>query len=530
VSLASTALVGLGGGVEQLVEYPYGCTEQLVSKLVPLLPLRDLARDYKIPLPKNTDGIIDTTVAEVLKHQRGDGGFGMWAGSETSNLWASVYAVWGLGEAKRRKVAVPESALDAAKRYIAEELEHADREYVRVSAPFILDVLAENGHPDTGRITRFFEARGTLPLFAQAFLAHAMVASKAPRASIDKIAAELEGALRLDGPVARAATNLGDRYAVLMDSDTRTTALILRALLAARPNHPIAARLAMGLLADRKGGAWRSTQETAWSLVALDAYRKAQEKAEPDFVARVFLGQDELGSQPFRGRDVTQGRFEIPAARLTKAGGSALAFDVDGSGRLFYEARLRYSRKELPKTPLERGFFVQKTLRTITAAELAEALGQTARTTSTSFAGGSLVLGEIVVVTPSPRDYVVIDDPLPAGFEPVDARLATTSAGLGVDRAEDEGEPEEALDEEGGYDDVATGRAYLPSRYLREMRDDRVLFFVDRMPAGMFRYRYLARATSLGTFIVPPTRAEEMYSPEVFGRTPAATIQVTAGK
>ena len=74
------------------------------------------------------------------------------------------------------------------------------------------------------------------------------------------------------------------------------------------------------------------------------------------------------------------------------------------------------------------------------------------------------------------------------------------------------------------------GRAYFSSNYIREVRDDRVLFFVEHMAAGMYRYRYLARATSLGTFIVPPTRAEEMYSPEVFGRTPAATIQVTAGK
>src|SRR5262249_6390090 len=53
VSLASTALVGLGGGVEQLLEYPYGCTEQLVSRLVPLLPLRDLAKDFKLALPAN---------------------------------------------------------------------------------------------------------------------------------------------------------------------------------------------------------------------------------------------------------------------------------------------------------------------------------------------------------------------------------------------------------------------------------------------------------------------------------------------
>ncbi|MDI3282020.1 MG2 domain-containing protein [Polyangium sp. 15x6] len=528
VSMASTALVGLGGGVEQLIDYPYGCTEQLVSKLVPMLPLRDLAQDFKIPLPKNTDAIIASTVAEILKHQRGDGGFGMWAGSDRSNLWASTYALWGLGEAKRRKADIPQTAIDAASRYVHEALNEAADEYTRAAAPFILDVLAENRHPDTGRTTRLFEERKTLPLFSQAFLLHAMVTSKHDRASIDLLSNELEGALRLDGNVARAATNLGDKYAVLMDSDTRTTALVLRALLAARPNHPIAAKLAMGLLGDRKGGSWRNTQEAAWSLVALDAYRKAQEKAAPDFVAHVFLGQAEIATQAFRGRDVDQARISLPAERLTSAGGSVLAFDVDGTGRLFYEARLRYARKELPKAPLDRGFFVQKTLRPVTPAELAGILGAPPGKGVSSFPGGQLVLGEIVVVTPSPRKYVVVDDPLPAGFEPVDARLATTARNADLD--EEEGDPEDAFYEEGGYDDVATGRAILSSRYLRELRDDRVLFFIDRMPAGMYRYRYLARATSIGTFVLPPARAEEMYAPEVFGRTAAGTITVTASK
>lgn len=531
VSMSSTALVGLGGGVEQLVEYPYGCTEQLVSKLVPLLPLRDLAKDFSIPLPKNTDAIIQTTVAQVLKNQRADGGFGMWNDSHESNLWATTYALWGLGEASRRDVPVPATALDDASRAVTRWLEKLDTEYGRATAPFILDVLAENGHPDPGRTSRLFEERKSLPLFAQAFLLHAMVLGKVEAKSIDTLVSELEGSLRLDANVARVATNLGDRYAVLMDSDTRTTALVLRAILAAKPNHPLASKLAMGLLADRKGGTWRNTQETAWSLVALAAYKNAQEKKAPNFLAHVFLGQTEIATHPFKSATVDQLRTSLPADRLVSAGGSALAFDVDGSGHLFYEARLRYAPKRLPTTALERGFFVQKTLRPVTPESLSAALSGASGTTMTSFVGGNLVLVEIVVVTPSPRQYVVVDDPLPAGFEPVDARLATTSGALDVDdRTDDNGDPEDAFDDQNGYDDVASGHAFFPSRYVRELRDDRAVFFIDRMPAGMYRYRYLARATTLGSFILPPTRAEEMYTPEVFGRTAAGTIQVTGGK
>jgi uncharacterized protein YfaS (alpha-2-macroglobulin family) len=94
----------------------------------------------------------------------------------------------------------------------------------------------------------------------------------------------------------------------------------------------------------------------------------------------------------------------------------------------------------------------------------------------------------------------------------VDASLSTTSAALDVPGSQSDSDPE------------ATG--FQASWYRRELRDDRVLFFVDQMPAGLYHYRYLARATTLGRFVVPPTRAEEMYQPEVFGRTAASTLEV----
>jgi uncharacterized protein YfaS (alpha-2-macroglobulin family) len=42
----------------------------------------------------------------------------------------------------------------------------------------------------------------------------------------------------------------------------------------------------------------------------------------------------------------------------------------------------------------------------------------------------------------------------------------------------------------------------------------------------MYHVRYLARATAIGSFVVPPTRIEAMYVPEVYGRTAATTLAV----
>jgi uncharacterized protein YfaS (alpha-2-macroglobulin family) len=523
VSVASTALVGLGDGVEHLIEYPYGCTEQLVSRLVPLLPLRDLASDYEVALPKDVDRAVAKTVADILSHQRSDGGFGLWADSSESWPWVSAYALWGLGVAKDHHAAVPDHAVDAAIRYLHAALPLLDHgDLGRATIPFVLDVLAERGAPDPGRATRTFEDREKLPLFARALLLHAMVLGKSDAASIDKLVTELEGSVRLDANVARVVVNAGNAYAPLMDSEARTAALVLRALLAARPDHPLGARLAMGLLAARRGGTWRNTQETAWSLLALDAYRKAQEKAEPSFNAHVFLGQAEIESATFQGRSLAQPQTAVPAARLVTVPGAPLGFTVEGQGRLFYEARLRYAKKTLPREGLERGFYVKKTLRAVTPETLVESLRGAPDGGSGAFHGSALILGDVVVVTPSPREFVVIDDPLPAGFEAVDARLSTTGSSADIDAAE----ARAGADGNPDPDATAAGGAYLPSAFIRENRDDRVLFFVDHMAAGMYHYRYLARATSLGTYVLPPTKVEEMYTPEVFGRTGAETIKV----
>ena len=59
-----------------------------------------------------------------------------------------------------------------------------------------------------------------------------------------------------------------------------------------------------------------------------------------------------------------------------------------------------------------------------------------------------------------------------------------------------------------------------------ERHDDRVLLFATRLAEGAHVFSYVVRATTAGTFRTAPARAEEMYEPEVFGRTESAVIEV----
>lgn len=516
VQTASTALVGVDAGFEQLIEFPYGCTEQLSSKLLPLLPLRSMARAFGTELPDDVDRIVEKSVADILSRQQSDGGFAMWPESAGSSPWVSAYATWTLHEAARRRVPIPLSAMERAKQYLRGQLERDRDPLWLASAPFWVDVLATLGAPDTGYTSELYQRRGELPTFSRALLLHALATSKQPREDVSTLARELEGAVHIEANRAFATENLGNRYAVLMDSPARTTALVLRGLLAARPDHPLGSRLARGLLEARRGGTWRSTQETAFALLALDEYRTAQEKVSPDFLARLWFGDEKLAEHRFQRRSTEAQHSLIPMAKL---GSGRLVFEKDGAGTLFYEARLRYARTSLPTTSLERGFFVQKTLRPVTAASLPEALTQIPSQGVGKVEPGSLVLADLLLVAPSSREYVVLSDPLPAGLEAVDARLATTARWAQVSGSRSDDDAPTA-------DEIAHGQALLPSHYRRELRDDRVLFFVDHLPAGVYHYRYLARATTPGTFVVPPTQAEEMYNPEVFGRTAASVFEV----
>ncbi|HEV8245967.1 MAG TPA: alpha-2-macroglobulin family protein, partial [Polyangiaceae bacterium] len=516
VTLASSALIGVETGLEDLVDYPYGCTEQLTSRLLPLGPLSDLARAFALPLPKNTELVRDRTVAQILARQLGDGGFGMWPESTRSSEWVTPYVLWVLEETRKSGAPVPASALERGRaylrRWLAENMVKGPE-----TAAFVVDALAELGSPDPGYAEKLWQRRAALPTFARGLLLHALALGKSPPSMADSLARELENSLRITGNTAKVVDNVGDEYAELLDSPTRTSAIVMRGLLAYRPAHPLAAQLARGLLQSREQGHWRSTQETAFSLVALEAYRRAQERAAPAFTAQAQFGERSLLTLGAQGRGLHAERAGLDMAALLQGQAKSVTFQKTGDGELFYELRLKYAPRTLPDKALDAGFFVKKTLRAVKASELSSALESVPESGVTRFAAGDLVIADLVVVAPTPSNYLVIDDPLPAGFEAIDSNLATTASWLAVPSGTSEPESD---------DRIAHGRAYLDVWQRRELRDDRALFFVDHLPAGMVHFRYLARATTLGSFLVPPTKAEEMYEPETFGRTAASRIEV----
>ena len=112
------------------------------------------------------------------------------------------------------------------------------------------------------------------------------------------------------------------------------------------------------------------------------------------------------------------------------------------------------------------------------------------------------------------RRFVAVTDPLPAGFEPVESWFATTAASLtNTQRDLEEQGTWMSWWQRGGFDHV-------------ERHDDRIRLFATRLSEGRHEFSYVVRATTSGTFRTAPAHAEEMYEPEVFGRTRTDIVDV----
>lgn len=524
VRFASTALAGFEEGMQQLVDYPYGCLEQEASRLVPFLAVRELMGRFGLPWEEgraagplfghedsDPDATITRTIAAIERLQRLDGGYRYWSSNPCSSAGGSAYAVLALSRAKELGYPVDGEALARAQRYLAEQVVGRTRDgctllpHDRATQVFALWALARSGAPRASSYPAFYAQREELPLFARVMLADAMRVGggdrRLARAVLDEVlthAKETQDALHFE-------EREGWRYAHLWSSDVRTSALVLQTLVTLSPDHPYVPKLARYLERVRgRDGRYASTQDAAFALMALTEVTRVKETEEPAFTAEVRVDGKPVASARMEGRTLDVVRERIPIDAL--GDGGSLRFSKEGAGLLYYGATLRVAPRTLPTDPLERGYTVQRWL------EPADAPGKR----TTRFEAGELVRVRARVATSQERHYTILEIPLPAGLEVVDTSLATTAA-----------PPPDAVEDEEEARSPWAYRFYDPFHHV-DRRDDRVVFFSDRLPPGIHTVTVLARATTIGRFVLPPAQAEGMYAPEVFGRSDGGVVEVLA--
>ena len=177
---------------------------------------------------------------------------------------------------------------------------------------------------------------------------------------------------------------------------------------------------------------------------------------------------------------------------------------------MYYRIGLRYAPADLQLDALDRGFVVDRVYEGVD--DPADASRDTDGTWHVK--AGARVKVTLTMVAESQRTHVALIDPLPAGLESLNPALVVTQSVPA---------PATGGDVVFEGDVAATSIACCDGWWGRwfeheQLRDDRTEAFTTLLPAGTYTYSYFARATTPGTFVVPPTRAEEMYAPETFGR------------
>jgi hypothetical protein len=381
---------------------------------------------------------------------------------------------------------------------------------------FAVKVLAEGGRTQDSNVNRLYGYRDRMPVFALAYLHDAMLARGGARsaqtnARLEELRRRMRNAILPEAGSAHVE-ELNDPYLLwFWNSNIRSTAIVLRSLVRSGVTDAPIREMVRWMMAARKDGRWGNTQENAHAMDALVAYYRRFESVVPDFTAVVALGEQELAREDFKGRSTESVSTSVPMADLLSRGrpGSSqpLTFSKSGTGTLFFTARLRYAADQLFQDGLDNGIRIERRYEPFVEN------GESAP--ATSYKAGDLVRVVLTFQLTKERRYVAATDPLPAGFEAVESWFATTAASLAAERtqASQEGDGWLSWWQHGGFDHI-------------ERHDDRIQLFATRLSEGTHTFTYIARATTAGTFRTAPARAEEMYEPEVFGRTGTAVIEV----
>jgi hypothetical protein len=246
----------------------------------------------------------------------------------------SGYALWVLDQAKRAGARVPTHNLELGIAYLRQWLaQPRSTPSDWATAALMADTLAALGQPDLEYTTQLFEGRKNLPGFGLALLLHAAVTGKSDAALIETLASELEALVSVHGNVAQLTEPEPERLHDVFDSEARSEALLLWALLAKNPRHPLAESLARGVLARRAAGRWRSTQESAYALLALDAYGRGMEAEAPRFEAAVYFGKQPVFQASFAEPAASAKTHSISMAELAGLP-RLLTFEKQGPGTL----------------------------------------------------------------------------------------------------------------------------------------------------------------------------------------------------
>ncbi len=462
LAVGPIARLNAPGLLAALDRYPYGCTEQITSKALPLIYFDQVAQAMQLSGAEGIRTRIEQAVTEVLVNQGSEGGFGLWSPG-SGDFWLDAYVTDFLSRARAQGFTVPDAAFRAALDNLRNQVNYQpDFEVGGEALAYALMVLAREGAAAIGDLRYYADVKG------DAF------ATPIAQAQLGAALAAYGDQVRADQMFARAALRLefGVETAQLYRADygtaTRDLAAVLTLAVEAG-SQAVDREVLTQALAGRTGTL--STQEATWMLLATNALIDA-----PGTDGITFNGLPPSG----------------PLVRVLEGGPVEVA---NGSGRDSYLTVTAYGVPSEPEPAGGNGYAITRSYYTLE--------GEAVDVSAGVAAGTRLVT--VLEITPfgTGEARLMVNDPLPAGFEIDNPNLLTGGQIGALDWLELEGNVTHS-----------------------EFRQERFLTALDRYSADPFRLAYIVRAISPGTYHHPAASVEDMYRPDFRARSETGRMVV----
>ncbi len=491
-----------------LAGYPYGCTEQTMSRFYPSVLASQAGGLAKLPddVLENLDDMVAKGLKRIYDFQHDDGGWGFWK-HDDSSLFITSYVINGLVDAKKAGYRTQDWAFERALEYLSIEVQNklADKDYYyRVvdadARAYAYYALARAGMNIDGLGVTVAAKDMTSYGLALSVLAFAEAGRK------------VEANLYLDELLSKISEHetvaffktTGPKY-YWNDDQLETTAYALNAMALVRPNDPLIAKMVNWILLERKGSRWHSTKDTAAIVkAALDLAKATNEEAK-DLLITAKLNGKEVLSTHIKGQS-SEG-IKIDLDGLTRSA-NKLEINTSGTGVVYTSANVEFFAEQESFKAEGDDLKVERNFERLVPVfdKRTQSYSYKAKPLNAPSEVGDYIL---VTVTLKPQDsfrYVIVNEPLPAGYRVVENDQIFKIAGK---------EPRYGWDYYGWnywYDG-------------RDVRDERVDYYFSYLGEEV-TFTYILRAETPGKYTALPTQAWLMYSPEIRSNSTDRVLEI----
>ncbi|MBL1276375.1 MAG: hypothetical protein COB30_009825 [Ectothiorhodospiraceae bacterium] len=517
-------LIRMAAGLNYLMAYPHGCTEQRISRARAYLSLDHFQSvlDQSKPESERKKVVNDTLnwVTEVLDD---NGLAAYWPGSN-GYVSLTAWVVQFLVEAQEAGYQVDEASLNRMINALQQALRSDYRHFITgesyTERSMALWALAASGRIDSSYAAELARKADYLNLESTAQVMRVLHKHGNAPEMLEELMKRL-----WDGLVFRLyqgkeiygglQTTSSSRNRLVLPSETRTLAELLRTLQRTATDNSRVQTLVDALVTLGSSNGWGNTNATVSALLALSDYMQgdatqdtdasknnsADNQKEPTHKVTIVLdGKSQslsLGGQ-HRMHSVFGRKSEAGQIQLTLADERPLIVRT--------ETRYLPIADGSQVAPLAQGFAVQREwLKLLSADQPLQRHKMNEAGQQLPITIGDIIEEHVEVVNAEDRTYVAIIVPLAAGLEPMNPQLATAPA---------EAKPQGKITRKPTY------TAYL---------DDHVAFYYDSLPKGNYHFYFRTRASIQGNFIQPPAYAELMYEEAVNGNSAGGRVIIGKG-